>query len=86
MEVLRTKHPYARYLSVACLDMYTDLPRELIPMEITKDIVPEVAGKLYRWSGPGGNGLSEPSALAPAFRSGERGVAADGSRLFGVVR
>ena len=34
----------------------------------------------------GGDGLSEPPALDPAFRSGKRGAAADCCRLHGVVR
>ena len=33
----------------------------------------------------GRNGLSDPKAVASAFWSGERGAAADGSRLRGVV-
>ena len=34
----------------------------------------------------GGDRLSETPEMASAFRSGKQGVAADGIRLYGVVR
>ena len=43
MEVLRTKHPDARPTSAASLDAYTDNPTEMVPVDITDDVVSEVA-------------------------------------------
>ena len=86
MEVLRTKHLDAHPPSAASLETYQDRPQELVPLDITNDTVTEVAGLLSGGADPGGGGISEPSALSPAFWSGERGVVADVSRLREVVR
>ena len=46
MEVLRTKHPDARPPSVACLDAYPGKPPEIVPVDITDNVVLAVAGRL----------------------------------------
>ena len=46
MEVLRTKHPDARPPTATSLDTYPDPPTELVPMDITDDMVTEVARQL----------------------------------------
>ena len=43
MEVLRTKHPDARPLLAASLDVYPNNPPEMVPVDITDDVVSEVA-------------------------------------------
>ena len=54
IEVLRTKHPEARTPTEASLDAYPVRPPELTPVDITKDRVTEVAGRLSGGGGPGG--------------------------------
>ena len=54
MEVLRTKHSDARPPSVACLNTYTEKPPEMVPVDITDDVVSAVAGRLSGGAGPGG--------------------------------
>ena len=44
MEVLRNKHPEACPLTTASLDTYPDRPPELVPVEITNNMVTEVVG------------------------------------------
>ena len=46
MEVLRTKRPEARPPIAASLDLYQDLPPEIVPVDITDNTVTEVAGRL----------------------------------------
>ena len=53
MEVLRTKHPEARTPTAASLDSYPGRPMELTPVDITKDKVTAVAGRLSGGVGPG---------------------------------
>ena len=53
MEVLRTKHPDARPLSAACLDTYAENSPEMVPVDITDDVVSSVAGRLLGGAGPG---------------------------------
>ena len=54
LEVLRTKHPDAPSPSAACLNTYADKPPEMVPVDITDDVVWAVAGRLSRGAGPGG--------------------------------
>ena len=54
MEVIRTKHPEARTPTAASLDSYPGRPPELTPVDITKDTVTVVAGRLSGGAGPGG--------------------------------
>ena len=54
MEVLRTKHPDARPPLSACLDAYPNNPPEMVPVDITNDVVLAVAGRLSGGAGPGG--------------------------------
>ena len=68
MEVLRTKHPDIRPPSVASLDTYLDRPSETILVEITKDTVTEVVGKLSGGEGPGGTYLVSFQHLLLRFR------------------
>ena len=44
MDVLRTKHPDARPPTAASLDTYPDHQPELVPVDITSDMVMEVVG------------------------------------------
>ena len=53
-EVLHTKHPDARPPSAACLDAYLGPPPEMVPVDITHDVVSAVAGRLSGGAGPGG--------------------------------
>ena len=46
MEVLLTKHPNGRPPLAACLDTYADNPPEMVPVNITADVVSAVAGRL----------------------------------------
>ena len=52
MEVLRTKHPYTRPPSTSILDTYLDRPPDLVPVDITRDMVAKVTGRLSRGAGP----------------------------------
>ena len=54
MEVLRTKHSEARTPTAANLDSYPGRPPELTQVDITKDTVTGVAGRLLGGAGPGG--------------------------------
>ena len=54
MEVLRTKHPDARPPTVSSLDTYPDRSPELVPKDITNNVVTEVARRLSGGSGLGG--------------------------------
>ena len=54
IEVLRTKHPDARPLSAASLDAYPKNPPDMVPVDITDDVVAVVAGRLSGGAGPGG--------------------------------
>ena len=54
MEVLHTKHPEARTPTAAILDFYPGRPPELTPVDITKDTVTAVSGRLSEGAGPGG--------------------------------
>ena len=53
MEVIRTKHPNARLPSAACLYAYPSNPPEMVPVDITDDVVLEVAGRFSGGAGPG---------------------------------
>ena len=57
MEVLRAKHPEARTPTAASLDSYPERPLDLTPVDITKDTVTAVAGRLLGGAGPGGTDL-----------------------------
>ena len=54
LEVLRTKHPDACPPSAACLNTYMDKPPEMVPVNITENVVSVVAGRLSGGAGPGG--------------------------------
>ena len=54
MEVLRTKHPDARPPLAASLDAYLNNPPEMVPVNITDDVLLAVAGCLLGGAGPGG--------------------------------
>ena len=54
MEVLLTKHPGSWTPTAASLDSYLGRPLELIPVDITKDTVTVVAGRLSVGAVPGG--------------------------------
>ena len=55
MEVLRTKHPDARPPSAESLDAYPNNPPEMVPVNITDDVVRAVAGSLSKEAGREGN-------------------------------
>ena len=57
MEVLCTKHQDACPPSTSRLDTYPDRPPELVPVDITKYTVTEVAGQLSGGAGPVGTDL-----------------------------
>ena len=57
LEVLHAKHPDARPPSAACLDAYPGKPPEMVPVDITDDMVSAVAGRLSGGEGPGGADL-----------------------------
>ena len=54
MEVLHAKHPDARPPSATCLDAYPGKPPEMVPVDITDDVVLAVAGRLSWGAGTGG--------------------------------
>ena len=54
MEVLRTKHPDARPPSTASLDTYPNNPPEMVPVDITDNVVAAVAVRISGGAGPGG--------------------------------
>ena len=54
MEVLRTKHPDARPPSAASLDIYPKNQPEMVPVDITYDVVSAVEGRLSGGAGTGG--------------------------------
>ena len=79
MEVLRTKHPDARPPLAACLDTYTDNPPEMVPVDITDDVLSAVAGSLLGGPGPGGADSVSLQHWLLRFRAaiGERQAKAD---------
>ena len=54
LEMLHAKHPDARPPSASCLDAYPGPPPEMVPVDITDDVVTAVAGCLSGGAGPGG--------------------------------
>ena len=54
MEVLRTKHPNAHPPSTACLDAYPNNPPEMVPVDITDDVVRRWQGPFWQERGQGG--------------------------------
>ena len=54
LEVLHTKYPDARPPSAACIDAYPGKPPEMVPVDITYDVVSAVEGSLSGGAGPGG--------------------------------
>ena len=54
MEVLRAKQPEAQTPTAASMDSYPDRTPEITPVDITKDTVTTVAGRLSVGAGPGG--------------------------------
>ena len=54
MEVLRTKHLDARPPTASILDSYLDRPPEIVPFDITDNMVTAVTGKLSGGAGLGG--------------------------------
>ena len=54
LEVLHAKQPDARPPSAACLDAYLGPPPDMVPVDITDDVVSSVAGRLSGEAGPGG--------------------------------
>ena len=52
MELLRTKHPDACPPTAASLDAYPNNPPEMVPVDITDDVVAAVAGRLSGGAGP----------------------------------
>ena len=54
LEVPRAKPPDARPPSAACLDAYPGKPPEMVPVDITDDVVSAVTGCLSGGAGPGG--------------------------------
>ena len=46
MEVLSTKHPEARTPTAAILESYPERPPEIVPVDITDNMVTAVAGRL----------------------------------------
>ena len=57
IEVLRIKHPDARPPSAASLYAYPNNPLEMVPVDITDDVLSVVAGRLSGGAGPGGTDL-----------------------------
>ena len=51
MEVLRTKHLEDLPPTAAILDLYPDCPPELVPVDITNDMVIAVVGQLSEGAG-----------------------------------
>ena len=54
MEVLRTKHPDTRPPSAESLDAYPENPPEMVPVDITDNVVMAVAGRILVGAGTGG--------------------------------
>ena len=50
--MLRTKHLKACAPTAAILNSYSDLPPELVPVNITDDTVTAIAGRLKVGAGP----------------------------------
>ena len=57
LEVLHAKHPDARSPSDACLDAYPGTPPEMVPVNITDNVVLAVAGCLSGGARPWGTDL-----------------------------
>ena len=53
LEVLHAKHPDAWPPSAACLDAYPGKPLEMVPVDITDNVVSAVAGGLSGGARPG---------------------------------
>ena len=85
-EVLRAKHPAAWPPTASSMDTYPDSPPELFPMEINEKNGDRGGGTNLRRGRAGGDRISDPLALAPAFQSGKQGAAANCFRLRGVVK
>ena len=69
LEVLRVKHPDARPPSAAFLYAYPGKPPEMVPVDITDNVVSAVAGRLSGEAGPGGTDLISLQHWLPWFRA-----------------
>ena len=83
MDVMCTKHLEKCPLSAAILESYPSLSSELVPVDMTEDTEPDIAGSFSEGSGLGGVGLIEPTTMAPPIWVGEQGAEADGGGLHG---
>ena len=54
LDVHCTEYPDTRPPSAACLDAYPGKPLEMVPVDITYNMVLAVAGRLSGGAGPGG--------------------------------
>ena len=81
MEVLRTKHPYARPPSMSILDTKPDQPPAFVPVEIIDGTVTELSGRLSGGNGPRGGEIGEPATLDPDIRGGKQRVASESDIL-----
>ena len=88
MEVLRTKHPDACPPLAACLDAYPENPPEMVPVDITDDVVSAVAGRLLGGAGPGGTDSVSLQHWLLRFRAaiGERQAKADCCGVRGMAK
>ncbi|WP_288993061.1 hypothetical protein, partial [uncultured Marinobacter sp.] len=68
IESLTSKHPEARTPDVCNLPTYAELP-QLIALDITKETVEHIAGKLSGAAGPGGSDASAVSYWLLGFKS-----------------
>ena len=68
-EVLRTKHLEACPPTADRLDLYSDRPKELVPVDITNNTVMSVAGRLSGGAGPGGTGYVSLQHWLVRFRA-----------------
>ena len=69
MKVLCSKHQEARTPNAASLDLYSNCPTELTPVDIMDDTVTEVVGQLSGGGGPGGTDLVSLQHWLLRFRS-----------------
>ena len=74
MEVLRTKHLYASPPLAASLDAYPNNPPEMVPVDITDDVVVAVAGRLSGGAGPGATDLVSLQHWLLRFRAASREI------------
>ena len=72
LEVLCTKYPDALPPSAACMNNYTDKPPEMVPVNITDDVVSAVAGHLLGGAGQGG--LTQSVSNTGSSASGQQVV------------